>query len=149
MNGRWLLAAMAVVLGGVLGGTALGAGSAKNPKVMVLQKSDFPAGARVVNKYTSGASSAAGAGYYVTYRYTSGSKTRELGSFASTWNSSNLARLGFRELKTDVPKTKLVLPKYGDEQLAGGSCAWMAAFSWSARTPSCGRSRSSTTSTSG
>jgi hypothetical protein len=119
MNGRTVLAAFAVVVAATMATTALAASTAKSPKTMVLQKSDFPAGARVINKYTSGAASAAGAGYYITYRYKSGSKTRELASFASTWNSSSLARFGFRELKTDVPRTKLVLPKYGDEQIAG------------------------------
>lgn len=119
MTRRVILAAVAVLVAAALTTTALAASTAKNPKLLVLQKSDFPAGAKVVNKYTSGASSAAGAGYYITYRYKSGSKTRELASFASTWNSSKLARLGFRELKTDVLGTKVVLPRYGDEQVAG------------------------------
>lgn len=119
MNGRTVLAAFAAVVAATMATTALAASSAKNPKTLVLQKSDFPAGARVINKYTAGGASGAGAGYYVTYRYKSGSKTRELASFVLVAKSSSLAGALFRELKTDIPRTKLVLPKYGDEQLAG------------------------------
>lgn len=120
MTRRTILAAVAALVAAALTTTALAAGTAKNPKTMVLQKSDLPAGARVINKYTEGGASGAGAGYYITYRYKSGSKTRELASYAFVFKNASLARALYRELKTDVPnQTKLVLPKYGDEQLAG------------------------------
>lgn len=119
MNRRTVVAGLAVLVAALIAGTALAASTAKNPKTLVLQKSDFPAGVRVVEKYTAGGASAGGAGYYITYRYKSGSKMRELASFALVAKSSSLARALYRELKTDVPRTKLVLPKYGDEQVAG------------------------------
>jgi hypothetical protein len=119
MKGRTALAASAVLVAATIAGTALAASTAKNPKTLVLQKSDFPPGARVIKKYTEGGAAAGGAAYYITYRYKSGSNTRELASFALVATNGQLARAFYRELKTDVPRTRLVLPKYGDEQLAG------------------------------
>jgi len=118
---RTILAAVAVALAATMTATALAAGTLKNPKTMVLQPSDFlPAKARVLSKYTSGASSQGGAGYTVTYRYTSGSATREVQSSVVVMKSRSLAGEAYRFFKGEVNKaaSKLTLPKYGDEQFA-------------------------------
>jgi len=98
--------------------TALAGSVATSPKALVLQKSDLPPGARLVRQF--GDTSGPAAGYYATYRYTSGSKPRQLSSFASVWQSANAAAAGFRQSKADVSRTaaRLALPKFGDEQLA-------------------------------
>jgi hypothetical protein len=120
MNRRTVLAAFAAVVAATMATTALAASAAKNPKTLVLQKSDFPAGARLIKKYSAGASSSGGAGYYATYQYKSGAKTRQLSSSALVFKGASLATTAFKYFKSDTIKTatKLTLPKYGDEQFA-------------------------------
>jgi hypothetical protein len=121
MTTRTILAAAAVVVvAAVMATTALAASTLKDPKTLVLQKSDFPAGARLIKKYTAGGATSGGATYYVTYRYKAGSKTRQLSSSAIVFKSRGAAVAGFRYFKSDTIKTatKLTLPKYGDEQFA-------------------------------
>jgi hypothetical protein len=118
---RTILAGIAATLvAAALTTTALAASTARNPKTMVLQKADFPAGARLIKKYTQGASSSGGAVYYATYQYKSGAKTRQLSSSALVLKSGSLATTAFKYYKSDIIKaaTKLTLPKYGDEQFA-------------------------------
>jgi hypothetical protein len=120
MTTRTILAAAAVFVAAVMATTALAASTLKDPKTRVLQKSDFPAGARLIKKYTAGASSSGGASYVATYKYKSGAKTRQLSSSAIVLKSRGAAVAGFRYFKSDTIKTatKLTLPKYGDEQFA-------------------------------
>lgn len=110
---RTTLAAVALVAGTITA-TALAATTSKDPKTLVLQKSDLPAGARATAKYADAM------GYFVTYRYKTGSKQAELSSFVAVLPSRKLAVATFRELRTDVLdiERKLSLPKYGDEQIA-------------------------------
>jgi hypothetical protein len=120
MTARLLSTAAAALVAVALSATALAGAAAKDPKTMVLQKADFPAGAGARLTAKHGASSAAGSGYYVTYRYKTGSKPRELSSFVTVTKSRSLAVAVFRESKNDTISTssRIVLPKYGDEQLA-------------------------------
>jgi hypothetical protein len=120
MTTRTILAAVAALVAATMTTTALAANTLKDPKTMVLQKSDFPAGARLIKKYTQGASSSGGAVYYATYQYKSGAKTRQLSSSALVLKSGSLATTAFKHYKSDIIKaaTKLTLPKYGDEQFA-------------------------------
>jgi hypothetical protein len=106
---------VAALVAATLTTTALAVSAAKDPKTLVLQKSDFPAGARLTAKHADAM------GYLVTYRYKTGSKQAELSSFVVLLPSRKLAVAMFRELRTDVLdiERKLSLPKYGDEQIAG------------------------------
>jgi hypothetical protein len=116
---RMILGAAATVVAAAVATTALAAGALKDPKTLVLQKSDFPAGARIKSK---GGTSAGGygAGYSVTFSYRTRSKPNELSSSVSVWKSRSVAIAGFRELKGDVGPAvpRIPLPKYGDEQIA-------------------------------
>lgn len=115
MTTRTILAAVAALVAATTATTALAASTAKDPKTLVLQKSDLPAGARVTARYTDAM------GHVVTYRYKTGSKQAELSSFVAVLPSRKLAVAAFREFRTDVLdiERKLDLPKYGDEQVAG------------------------------
>jgi hypothetical protein len=115
MTTRTILAALAAVLTAAITTTALAASAAKDPKTMVLQKSDFPAGARLTAKHSDAG------GLLVTYRYRTGSKQAELSSFVAVLPSRKLAVSAYRELRSDVLdiERRLTLPKYGDEQVAG------------------------------
>jgi hypothetical protein len=117
MTARMILAAAAVVAAAVTT-SALATGALKDPKTLVLQKSDLPAGARVLRR--SGPTPfASGTGYGVTYRYRTASGSNELTSVASVMKNRSLAVKGFRELKSDYTKdVEFRLPKYGDEQHA-------------------------------
>lgn len=114
MTTRTILAAVAALLAAAMTTTALAASTAKSPKTMVLQKSDFPAGARLTANYGEAT------GHLVTYRYKTGSKENELSSVVAILPSRKLADLAFKEFRTDVTKWvwKVSLPKYGDEQFA-------------------------------
>jgi hypothetical protein len=118
MNARTVLAAFAVLVAVAMVGTALAAGTAKDPKTLVLQKSDFPAGARLGQKGAD--KNPHVSSYYVTFRYTAGSKQFELISTASVM-SRGLATSAFREARSQLLQgyRKISLPKYGDEQAAG------------------------------
>jgi hypothetical protein len=118
MSARLLVLTAAALAAAAVCTTALAGAAAKDPKTMVLQKSDLPAGARLTAKH--GDSSAGVSVYYVTYRYKTGSKARELSSFVTVTKSRSLAVAVFRESKNDTISTssRIVLPKYGDEQLA-------------------------------
>jgi hypothetical protein len=119
MTRRIALGAAAAVVAAALATMALAAGALKDPKPLVLQKSDFPAGARIKSKIgpTPGPY---GTGYNVTFSYRTGSKPNELLSSVSVWKNRSLAIAGFRELKSEVGKAvpRIRLPKYGDEQIA-------------------------------
>ena len=114
MIARTILTAVAACIVAAITTTALAASIAKAPKTMVLQKSDFPAGARRTANYGEAT------GHLVTYRYKTGSKENELSSYVILLPSRKLADLAFKEARTDVTKWiwKVSLPKYGDEQFA-------------------------------
>jgi hypothetical protein len=118
MNARVLSTAAAALVAAALSTTALAGAVANDAKKLVLQQKDFPAGAKLTVKH--GQSTAAVSGYYVTYRYKTGSKPRELSSFVSVFKSRSMAVAGYRELKSNASTaaSKIVLPKYGDEQVA-------------------------------
>jgi hypothetical protein len=118
MKGRTVLAAFAAVVVATMATTALAASSAKDPKTMVLQKSDFPAGVRLGQKGAD--KSPQISSYYVTYRYKAGSNQFELISTASVM-SRRIATSAFREARSLLQHgyQKISLPKYGDEQVAG------------------------------
>ena len=109
-----------VLVATAIAAPAFAASAGKDPSSMVLQKSDFAAaaGARLTAKHRN--ASAAGSAYYVTYRYKTGSKPRELSSFVLVTKSRSLAVAAFREYRSGASSSasRIVLPKYGDEQLA-------------------------------
>ena len=118
MTTRTILVAVAALLAATMTTTALAASTAKDPKTLVLQKSDFPAGARLGQKGAD--KSPQVSSYYVTYRYKAGSNQFELISTASVM-SRGVAIRAFREARSLLQHgyQKISLPKYGDEQVAG------------------------------
>lgn len=119
MTTRTILAAVAALVAAAMTTTALAASTAKDPKTMVLQKSDFPAGASLASKPIRDKTPQVNS-YSVEYRYQTGSKTFDLISIASVMNP-RLAKNAFREARSLLQQgyRKISLPKYGDEQVAG------------------------------
>lgn len=120
MTTRTILAAVAALLAAAMTTTALAASTAKDPKDLVLQKSDFlPARASLWRKPIRDKNPQVST-YAVYYRYKTGSKTFELISTASVMNP-NVATSAFREARSQLLQgyRKISLPKYGDEQAAG------------------------------
>lgn len=116
MTTRRILAAVAAVVAATTT-TALAASTANDPKTLVLQKSDFPAGARLVQKYTD--KNPQVSSYMVQYRYKSGSKQFDLINTVAVMDR-RLAVSAFREARGQLQQgyRKITLPKYGDEQAA-------------------------------
>jgi hypothetical protein len=115
---RWtVLAAVALVLAAAMTTTALAASTAKDPKTMVLQKADLPAGARLLKKIPE--KDAQISAYSVEWRFKAGAKQFDLISVASVM-SRGLAVAAFREARSLFQQgyRKITLPKYGDEQVA-------------------------------
>lgn len=120
MTTRTILATVAALVAAALTTTALAASTAKDPKTMVLQKSDFlPARASLWREPETDKNPQVST-YAVYYRYKTGSKTFDLISTASVMNP-RLAKSAWREVRTLVQgDRKLSLPKYGGtEQVAG------------------------------
>lgn len=114
MKRRFVTTAVAVAVATVVATTALGAASAKDARQMVLQKSDFPPGAR------ASAKGGDAMGYSVTWNYRTGTKPNQISSSAGVLPNRTTARAGFREFTSDLGPLarRIQLPKYGDEQVA-------------------------------
>lgn len=124
--GRTILAAVFAFVAAATATTALAVGASKDPKTLVLQKSDFPAGARVIRTINS----PGGVGLARTYRYRGPGGPIDLTSSVAVLKSSSQAQAMFKTLRTEwgglldritkgtsyVPR--LSLPRYGDEQMA-------------------------------
>jgi hypothetical protein len=105
--------------------SALASGTLQGPKTLVLQKSDFPAGAKVIR--TIGP---IGASFGRTYRYAGAGGSSELSSTVSVTKSASQASAAYKKLRSDFRsillnvikgtglKPWLTLPRYGDEQFA-------------------------------
>lgn len=126
-------ARMGVVLAGalVVGTTTASAvstpasGTFQSPKALILQKSDFPSGAKVIR--TIGPM---GASFGRTYRYSGLKGWSELSATLSVAKSDSQASAAYKKLRTDFRallvnlvkgtglKPWLTLPRYGDEQFA-------------------------------
>jgi hypothetical protein len=116
MTARAILAGLALLVAAALVTTAPAATSAKDPKVLVLQKSDFPAGARQTMKQAD--RDAQQASHFVTYRVRGGSQMLDVMSWAIVM-SPRLATVAFRQQRADLAgERKVSLPRYGDEQVA-------------------------------
>jgi hypothetical protein len=116
MTRRIILTAFAAIIAATMTTTALAASDAKNRKAMVLQKSDLPAGARLVDKFGEDPRDV----YQVIWQYTSGGKQFALDSGAAIL-SPRLTTTLFREWRRSSGLqrySKITLPKYGDEQVA-------------------------------
>lgn len=119
MTTRTILAASAAFLAATMTATALAASTARAPKDMVLQPSDFPrsAAAQAIKPTKPDAIS-----HVVIYRYRTSSKKRaELTSSVTVMPNVKLARFLYREQRSGLIleiENKLTLPRYGDEQVA-------------------------------
>jgi hypothetical protein len=118
MNRGIVVAASTAVLAVAIVTTPVGAGTAKNPKALVLQKADFPAGARLLKKYSD--KSPQVDGYVVQWRYKGGAKQFELIDTVTVM-SPRVATTAFRQARGLLQQgyRKISLPRYGDEQIAG------------------------------
>ena len=116
MTARVVLAGLALLVAAALATGATAARSATDPKTLVLQKSDFPAGARQTMKQVD--RSAQQWSYFVTYRVKGGSQMLDVMSWAIVM-SPRLATVAFRQQRADLAgERKVSLPRYGDEQVA-------------------------------
>lgn len=118
MKGGIVVAASAAVLAVAMATTSLAAGTAKDPKTLILQKADFPAGARLLKRYAD--KSPQVNGYVVQWRYTGGAKQFELIDTVTVM-SPRVATTAFRQARGLLQQgyRKISLPRYGDEQIAG------------------------------
>ncbi len=118
MNGGIVVAASAAVLAVAMATTAPAGGTAKDPKILVLQRADFPAGVRLLKSYADKSSQVNG--YVVQWRYKGGTKQFEAISTATVM-ARPLAITTFRQARGLLQQgyRKLSMPKYGDEQIAG------------------------------
>jgi hypothetical protein len=116
MTARAILAGLAAFLAAVMTTTALARGTANDPRALVLQKSDFPTGARLTRKQAD--NNAQWRAYFVTHRFRGGSQMLDLRSWAIV-TSPRVARTVFRGQRADLAgNPRIVLPRYGDEQIA-------------------------------
>ncbi len=93
-----------------------GSASAQDPRALVLQKSDLPAGARQRMKQAD--KNAQYTSYFVSYRFRGASQLLDLMSSAIVM-SPRLATSVFRQQRADLAGgRKVALPRYGDEQIA-------------------------------
>lgn len=118
MNTRTILAAVAALVAAAMTATALAASTAKDPKTLVLQKSDLPAGASLKGKPIRDKNAQVHA-YSVEWRYKAGAKQFHLISVASVMSRA-VAVAAFRQARSLFRSgyRKISLPKYGDEQVA-------------------------------
>jgi hypothetical protein len=120
-----LAAAAAVALVAAAAATAgLTTSTAKDPKTLVLQKSDLPSGARLARTLDYAG------GLALTYRYRTQSSLIDLTSSAAVVKSRSQATAAFKQARTGFEQIlkkltkgtgyayRLNLPRYGDEQLA-------------------------------
>jgi hypothetical protein len=119
MTTRAILAASAALLAATMTTTALAASTARAPKDMVLQPSDFPksAAAQAIRPTKPDAIS-----HVVIYRYRTVSRKRaELTSSVTVMPNARLAKFLYREQRSGLIleiQNTLTLPSYGDEQVA-------------------------------
>ena len=120
-----LAAALAVGATMASAATSPAARTLQSPKALILQKSDFPSGTKVIR--TIGPM---GASFGRTYRYSGPKGSSELSATLSVAKSDGQARAAYKTLRTDFRallvklvkgtglKPWLTLPRYGDEQFA-------------------------------
>ena len=114
MIARTIVTGTAAAIAAGLASVALAAGAA-DPRTLVLQKADFPAGARQTMKQAD--KDPQQSSYFVSYRF-KGTKMLDLTSWAIVM-SPRLATAAFRQQRADlVGERKVALPRYGDEQIA-------------------------------
>ncbi len=113
---RAVLAGLALLVASVLAAGATAAGSATDPKTLVLQKSDLSPGARQTMRQVD--RSAQQSSYFVTYRVRGSSQMLDVMSWAIVM-SPRLATVAFRQQRADLAgERKVSVPRYGDEQVA-------------------------------
>jgi hypothetical protein len=123
MTTRTILAAMLVAAATAT--TGLAADTSQQPKTLVLQKTDFAPGVRVVQTLPSGS-----VAHSVTYRYRLPTGPIDLTSSVALLTSPGQAHAMFKKLRHDweglldrITKgsgynPRVNLPRYGDEQMA-------------------------------
>lgn len=118
MTTRTILTTAVACIAAALATTPLAASTAKDPKTMVLQKADLPAGASLKGKPIRDKNAQVNA-YSVEWRYKAGAKQFHLISVASVM-TRGVAVAAFREARSlfQFGYRKISLPKYGDEQVA-------------------------------
>jgi hypothetical protein len=115
---RRLPSATAAILAAALATTALAASAPKDPKTLVLQQSDVPAGARpgLSGPIPAGKKKA----YTVTFNFRIGSREEELTSYAEVWKDAAGAKAGYTTAVAGYSgfgnEKVLQLPASGDEQ---------------------------------
>jgi hypothetical protein len=121
MNRRIILTAFAAVIAATMTTTALAASDAKNPKAMVLQKSDFPAGARLSPTSLGRGKHFLTDEWAVEWDYKIGAKQFTIRNEVVVM--SPRVAIGVRPLSSPPLRgyRQITLPKYGDEQVAGFS----------------------------
>lgn len=129
MTTRTILAAAAALAAALTATAALATVTLKDPRTLVLQKSDFPPGARLTRTIDS-PRTPAGDGLALMYRYRGPSSLNQLTSSAFVFTSESQAIALYKHMRKDteaflekLPKDagyvpRLSLPRYGEEQLA-------------------------------
>lgn len=120
MNRRIILTAFAAVIAATMTTTALAASDAKNPKAMVLQKSDFPAGARLTD--TWGGKYSETHEWAVSWAYKIGAKQFSIDNEVVVLSPRLVIAIQtLPDHGLPLSGRQITLPKYGDEQVAGFS----------------------------